>query len=219
VKALIIGGGKIGSFLAQKLDTDGHTVTVIEVREDRAQELADDLDAVVIRGDGTDVGVLEAADVEDADWLLALTGLDEVNFVACQLGLALGTGHVLARLNSPWNRATFEALEIPVVGVTRLIAEVMSREMAVSRLDRIAVIGRGQLSLVEYDLHASFPPTALRDLALPKPSVIAVVLRDGEAMVPDAETQLRPGDRITAVTTVEQEAALHRIFSEGDVSA
>ncbi len=213
MRMLLIGGGKVGSFLASRLVSAGHFVALVEENQDRVQAVADDVNAVVIHGDGTNVGVLEAAGVDDADWLLAVTGLDEVNFVACQLGLTLGVQHVLARLNTPWNRATFEALNIPVVGITDLMVQVISQEVALSQLERIAVIGRGQLSLCEYEIPKGFSPTALRDLELPAPSLIAAIVRADEVIVPEAGTRIRPGDRITAVTTVAQESALQQVFA------
>lgn len=213
MRALLIGGGKVGSFLARELLAAGHAVAVVEPNAERAEALADDLDAVVIQGDGTDVGMLHAGDVDRADWLLAVTGLDEVNLVACQLGTTLGARRVLARLNNPLNRPTFDALEIPVVGVTDLLVQIMSQEIAVADLDRVAVLGRGQLSLCEFEVPDDFSPTAIEDLDLPRPSVIAVVLRGESAIVPEANTQLRPGDRITAVTTVALEATLHGVFA------
>jgi trk system potassium uptake protein TrkA len=213
MRVLLIGGGKVGSWLAQELVSQGHLVALVEESEDRAQAVADDVDAVVIHGDGTDVGVLEAADVHNADWLLAVTGLDEVNLVSCQLGLTLGAKRVLARLNTPLNRATFEALKIPVIGITDLMVQVISQEVAVSQLARIAVIGRGQLSLSEYEIPESFTPTRIQDLKLPDRSLIVAIQRDDQVTVPKATTRLLPGDRITAVTTVAQESNLQQVFA------
>ncbi|MDH3500070.1 MAG: NAD-binding protein [Acidimicrobiia bacterium] len=213
MRVLLIGGGKVGSFLARELVAADHAVTVIEANPDRAQAITDDVDAVVLQGDGTDVGLLEAADVHRSDWLLAVTGLDEVNLVACQLGLTLGAKRVLARLNNPLNRPTFEALGLPVVAVTDLMVHVISQEVAVSDIERIAVLGRGQLSLCEIQLPEDFEAVRIVDLELPQPALIAVVLRGDEAIVPGATTRLHPGDRITAVTTVANEAALHTLFA------
>jgi len=213
MRVLLIGGGKVGSWLAQELVSQGHLVALVEESEDRAQAVADDVAAVVIHGDGTDVGVLEAADVHNADWLLAVTGLDEVNLVSCQLGLTLGAKRVLARLNTPLNRATFEALKIPVVGITDLMVQVISQEVAVSQLARIAVIGRGQLSLSEYEIPESFTPTRIQDLKLPERSLIVAIQRDDQVTVPKATTRLLPGDRITAVTTVAHESNLQQVFA------
>jgi trk system potassium uptake protein TrkA len=217
MRALLVGGGKIGSFLARELLGADHAVAVVEANSERAEALADDVDVVVIHGDGTDVGMLRAGDIDRADWLLAVTGLDEVNLVACQLGMMLGAKRVLARLNNPLNRPTFDALEIPVVGVTDLIVQIMSQEIAASDLERIAVLGRGQLSLCEFELPNGFASTLIEDLELPRPSVIAVVLRGDIAIVPEATTRLEPGDRITAVTTVALESTLHDVFAAKEV--
>lgn len=213
---LLVGGGKVGSFLARELVSEGHFVAVVEPNEERAQDVANDVDAVVINGDGTDVGVLRAAEVAAADWLLAVTGLDEVNLVACQLGLTLGAERVIARLNAPGNRATFEALHIPVVAVTDLMVQVISQEIAASDLDRIAVVGRGQVSLCEFDVPDGFEPTKVQDIALPDPAVLAAVVRGDQVVVPGAATMIRPGDRITAVTTVALESELRRVFTGED---
>jgi len=212
MRVVLIGGGKIGSYLARELVAAGHFVAVIEAREDRAEALSNEVEAVVIHGDGTNVEKLKSASVHDADWLVAVTGLDEVNLVACELGPTLGAKRVLARLNTPRNRPTFDALKIPVVGITDLMTQVISQEVAVSQLHRTAVLGKGQLSLCELDIPSEFAPIELRNLELPAPSIVVVVLRDDQAIVPEATTQLRPGDRITAVTTIAQESALHQVF-------
>lgn len=214
MRVLLVGGGKVGSFLARELVSEGHFVAVVEPNEERAQGVADDIDAVVINGDGTDVGVLRAADVAEADWLLAVTGLDEVNLVACQLGLTLGAARVLARLNAPGNRATFEALRIPVVAVTDLIVQVISQEIAAADFDRIAVVGRGQISLCEFEVPQAFEASEVRSLRLPVPAVLAAVVRGERVLVPGADTIIEPGDRITAVTTVAKETELLRAFSD-----
>jgi trk system potassium uptake protein TrkA len=210
---LLVGGGKVGSFLARELVSEGHFVAVVEPNAERAQSLADDVNAVVIHGDGTDVSVLSAADVADSDWLLAVTGRDEVNLVACQLGSTLGSKHVIARLNAPANRATFEALHIPVVAVTDLMVRVISQEIAAAGLERIALVGRGQVSVLEFEVPDSFPPSEIRTIDLPDPTVLAAVVRGAEVIVPGANTVIGPGDRITAVTSVTQEDALRQVFT------
>lgn len=216
MRIVLVGGGKVGSFLAQELISAGHGVTVIEPNSDRAQALADEEEAIVILGDGTDVSVLESGDAHRADWLLAVTGRDEVNLVGCQLALALGAKRVLARLNNPLNRATFEALDIPVVAVTDLMVQVITQELAVSELERVAVLGKGALSLCELDIPSGFSPVRLADLDLPVPSLIAVIVRGDDAFVPGADTVLMPGDRLTALTTMSLESSLHSVFRNGE---
>jgi trk system potassium uptake protein TrkA len=213
MRLLLVGGGKVGSYLAHELSSDGHVVTVIEGSERRALELSENSDILVFEGDGTDVELLRAADVDRADWALGVTGLDEVNLVSCQLAMTLGAKRVLARLNNPRNRPTFDALGIPVVAVTDLMGKVITSEVEVSDLARVAVIGGGRLSVCEIEIPVGFPECALADLKLPQPAILAALVRDDEASVPDATTRLRRGDRVTAVTTLENEGAVRDALS------
>lgn len=206
MRMLVIGGGKVGSYLTRELLKAGHVTTVIEADETRARNLAEATKALVFAGDGTDVDLLKSADVHRSDWLLAVSGHDEDNLVACQLARTLGAKRVLARLNDPRNRATFEALGIPVVAVTDLMAQVISREVEVSDLHRIALMAGGNVSLIERIVPEGFPTRPLSELVFPQPSVLVTVIRGDDVVVPSADTVLRSGDRVLAVTTLENEA-------------
>lgn len=216
MRLLIVGGGKVGGFLARELVGTGHAVTVIEPDPVVASRLAEETAALVVRGDGTDVAQLEHADVERTDWVLAVTGADEVNLVACELAVTLGAARTLARLNDPRNRATFDALGIPVVAVTDLMAQVISHQVELADMERIALLGRGQISLIELEIPPGSPPRRVVDLTLPAQTILVSVARDDEVVVPGADTVLETGDRILAVTKVKQEAAVQRAICEID---
>lgn len=203
MRVTLIGGGKVGSYLAKELYKGGHVVTVIESGHAHAESLTDDSKVLVLEGDGTDVNLLKSADTDRADWVLAVTGLDEVNLVACQLALTLGAKHVLARLNNPLNRPTFEALEIPVVAVTDVMATLISREVEVDEFRHITLLGRGEVSVYEIDVPGHFEPAPVAELRLPKGSLLVALVSGDEVSVPTASTMLQPGDQVTAVSSVD----------------
>lgn len=203
MRVTLIGGGKVGSFLAKELFRAGHVVTVIEEAHNHAEALSDDSKVLVLEGDGTDINLLKAADTDRSDWVLAVTGLDEVNLVACQLAMTLGAEHVLARLNNPLNRPTFEALEIPVVAVTDVMATLISREVEVDEFRHITLLGRGEVSVYEIDVPEDVEPVPVAELRLPKGSLLIALVSGDEVSVPTASTILRPGDQVTAVSGVE----------------
>ena len=78
--AVIVGGGKVGRNLAKELLDDGITVAIVEKDAGKCENIASKLNALVINGDGADYSVLESAGSKDADYLIAATGSDEVNF-------------------------------------------------------------------------------------------------------------------------------------------
>ena len=206
MRVIIVGGGKIGAYLARELRKHKHVVVVIELDPDRARKVDAETDVLVLIGDGTDLTLLAEAGIDKADWLLAVTGQDENNLVACQLARTSGRcPNVLARLNDPRNRATFDALGVPIVGVTDLIGQIMSRELDLDALKRIAVLGRGTVSLVEVDLPADVTVRSVGDLSIPQPAVLVVIQRGSTVLVPGAASEIEPMDRVVAVTLVELE--------------
>lgn len=207
MRTVIIGGGKVGSYLARELDAAGHHVTVIESDLARATLVGETTSALVLHGDATEIRLLEQADLHRADWVLAVTGRDEDNIVACQLAGTLGATRMLARLNDPRNRSTFDALEIPVVAVTDLMVQVISREVAVDVEEavRVALLGRGQISLIEIEIPADVEPQKVIDLSLPERTILVSVMRGDDVVVPGPYTVIESGDRVLAVTNVENE--------------
>jgi trk system potassium uptake protein TrkA len=223
VRIVVVGAGKIGRHLVRELAEAGHAVTVAESDGEVARRLAESVDALVLEGDGTSMSLLKAAEVSRADWLLAVTGQDEVNLTACELAETMGAKRVLARLNDPRNRATFDALGIPVVAVTDLISQLISREIDFLHLERIALLARGRISLIEAEVGSLTPPRRVADLGLPEQTVLVAVTREGEGgevVIPRGDTLIQPGDRVLVVTAVEQEsevrAALRRGPAAGD---
>jgi trk system potassium uptake protein TrkA len=216
MRVTLIGGGKVGFFLARELHEAGHVVSVIEEAHSHAQKLTDESKVLVLEGDGTDVNLLKAADTSRADWVFAVTGLDEVNLVACQLALTLGARRVLARLNNPLNRPTFEALKIPVVAVTDVMATLISREVEVAEFRHVTLLRRGEISVYEVDIPDHFSARPVAELRLPSESLLIAVVTDSEVRVPTATTQLRPGDQVTAVSRVDLEDAVHAALGYRD---
>lgn len=111
MKVLVVGGGMVGGHVAELLVAAGYEVTVVEPREVALARLRRIVPgAVVVAGSGTRSSVLEAAGVESADIVCAVTGADETNLMIATLArYEFGVDRVLARVNDPRNRWLFEA--------------------------------------------------------------------------------------------------------------
>ena len=208
MRTLIVGGGKVGSYLARKLARSGHTVTVIEPRHDVAMKVVGETGVIVFEGDGTDVELLKRADVHRSDWMLAVSGKDDVNLVASQLGKTLGATKVLARLNDPANSPTFAALGIKTVAVTDLMVGVLERDLKVDVLEASVLLAHGKLSVTEFEVGPTFEEKALQDIDVPSFSVIVAVERGDVLIVPRGPTVIRPGDRVVATSLVDKASDL-----------
>lgn len=220
MKTLVIGGGKVGAFLALKLAHDGHVVTVVESHHDIAQKLEDKVskenlrsNCLVFVGDGTNVTLLKDADIARADWVLAVSGKDDVNLVAAQLAKTLGVEKVLARLNDPANRETFKALDIKAVAVTDLMARTLELDLKSDVLERAAVLAHGRLVVSEITVGQNFETRPLRDIEVPISSVIVAVERDDEVHIARGDTLIGPSDRVVASSLIDAADELPVIFA------
>ena len=206
MKVVIVGGGKVGHHLARVLRRERKPVVVIELDQERAEEVANETGALVIHGDGTDVRILQEADLEHATRLVAVTGSDEDNLVACQLArTAFDCPEVLARVNDPRNERTFTALNVPLVSVTSHLVQLLGQKIDLGELNRIATLGDGAVLIVEVEVPENRSPVAVAALGLPEPTLLAAIRRGKEVIIPDGTSQIVPGDRVVAVTQAESE--------------
>jgi len=212
---VIAGGGKVGRAIAVDLLADNHDVAIIELIEDRCEELLRDHDLLVIHGDACEVRYLEQARVERAEVFVATTHDDDDNFVACQLALAsFAVPRAIARVNAPYNEAIFDRMNIEAVSTTTLISRLIREELTVGELIHLYTLRAGKVNLVEIDIprDAQRAERAIVDLDLPRESVLVCIFRnvDGadEIVIPRGDTTLRSGDQVIALTTPEFEDEL-----------
>jgi len=215
---VINGGGKVGSFLAQTLHQKKHDVAVIEKRPDVIKMLAEELpqNVLLIQGDGCDPRAQEDAGVGHADVFAAVTKNDDDNLVSCQLArINFNVKKAVARVSNPKNESVFNALGIRAISSTSILSHLIEEEMTVSDIIRLHTLEKGKLSLVELDV----PPgdsevfyKTVSELTLPEKSVLVTIMREDKVIIPRGNTEIEPGDRIIALTDIEHEEELCRIF-------
>jgi trk system potassium uptake protein TrkA len=209
---VIIGAGRIGFNLAQKLIQDKHVVTVIEKDRARADGISQNLDAMVINGDGCEPRYLEDAQVTKADVVAAVTADDEDNLIVCQLAKEVfGVKRTVARVNNPRNEHIFTALGVDVpVNATAIIAKIIEEESSFEDFINLMTFKRGKLALIRVDITDDSPviDKMLKQITLPENSVLVSIVRGDSIIVPKGETVLLKGDDVIALTTIENEQQL-----------
>lgn len=209
---VIVGAGRIGFNLAQKLIQDKHAVTVIEKDKARAEGISQNLDAMVINGDGCEPRYLEDAKVSKADVVAAVTADDEDNLIICQLSKEVfGVKRTVARVNNPRNEHIFTALGVDVpVNATTIIAKIIEEEASFEDFINLMTFKRGKLALIRVDLTDDSPVInkSLKEITLPQNSVLVSIVRGESIIVPKGDTVLLKGDDVVAMTTIENEQQL-----------
>lgn len=100
MKIVLIGVGEVGFHLAKALSEDGHDITAVDINPEKCRRITEHLDAIDVEGNGASPKTLHKARVEDADYVLCLTRIDEVNLIAAQQAHELGAKHIIARLRN-----------------------------------------------------------------------------------------------------------------------
>ena len=204
---LIVGGGKVGTYLARGLLKQQHEVVVIEKDARKAQMMTNLLESdIAVIGDGCDPNILIQAGVARADVVVADTGDDEDNLVVVLISKKHSKARCIARVNNPKNKLIFESLDteqpVTVISSTEIILDIIDDRVNATTLETLARLGKGDLELVQLSILNDSPASGRRiaDLALPTGSVIVAVDRGaGEVVIPNGETVFTPGDAVIAM--------------------
>ncbi|HXG77638.1 MAG TPA: TrkA family potassium uptake protein [Gaiellaceae bacterium] len=212
---VVAGGGKVGANVTRSLLEMGHEVTLVEQRPARFARLEEEFGPVVLRGDATEISVLERAGIaRPPELLLAVTGDDEDNLVISQIGKeGYGVPKAIARVNDPRNQSHFDLLGITqTVCATTSILGLVEHEIPEHGLVRLLQLRREGLDVVEVQIGSNAPAAGMRvaGLSLPDGSRLVSVFRHGRSELVEPRTVLRPGDQVLAVVRPEAAPALRR---------
>ena len=212
MKVIIVGGGKIGYYLAKTLMEHGHKPTIIEKDRELCSHLATQLDITTFCGDGSSKDILEDAHAGDANALVCVTGSDQDNLICCQLGKhEFHIPQTIARVNNPKNMEVMKKLGVDIpISSTDTIARLVEREIDVSRFRHLLSLNRGEASINEIQIPegSALHGKMLMEISLPAECVIVSITRDGKFIIPRGFTQLMEKDLLLIVA---QNTVLHEI--------
>ncbi len=202
---IILGAGEIGFHMAQTLVAQAHNVTVIEENERVAADVSDKLDALVVRGNGSSVSLLEEARVAECDVFLGLSSEDNTNVVAASLAKSLGAKKSIARVHSDvqrdqWlldYRAHFNVDYL--FSSERLAAVELAKHIRNPDCLIVEEVARGRIELQQTPIQPNSEAVGkrLRDLGLPARVRVGSIQRGGQAIIPDGDEILTDGDVVT----------------------
>ena len=218
MRVVICGAGQVGFGIAERLSTEGHDVSVIDVAPQLIANVRDQLDVRGVIGHGSHPDVLAQAGAGDADLLIAVTQSDEINMVACQVAQTIfQVPTKIARVRAqayltPVYQELFTRDQIPIDVV--ISPEIEVGEMVLRRLslpgavetvrfadDKIIVVG------IMCAPDCPVVDTPLRQLTELFPNLGAVVVgvyRQSHLIVPQSEDMLRIGDLVYVVVPRDQ---------------
>jgi trk system potassium uptake protein len=207
MRIIIVGAGAVGSYLAERLSSEGQDVLVIEADEEKAADLQDAIDALVMVGNGASMTTLERARVAKADLLIAVSDSDGANILACNTAHELGVKRTVARIEDPGLREGVDRLGVDVViDPSATASEELVSLVRQTGVSELVYFADGELVLVGGIVAAASPlaRAPLHHLRLRQAEwgwVVAAIVRHGQTIVAHGDTEVRAGDHALLMTT------------------
>ena len=206
MKIVIAGTGKVGRTVAAVLSEEDNDVTIIDLDPETVSLVSNDLDVICVEGNAADPEALRGAGVASADLVVAATEKDEVNMVCGIASRKLGAKHVIARIRDPLYLHQVAFLR-DAMGLSQIInpeyecAKEISRILRFPGASRVDAFSKGSVEIVEHRIpeKGALDGVALRDLGTRFGArvLVALVEREGNALIPNGNTVLRSGDRLS----------------------
>jgi trk system potassium uptake protein TrkA len=209
VRVVIVGAGHDGSYLAERLVTEGQEVVIIEADEDKAARIQDRLDVLAVQGNGASPAVLRRAGVEGAGLFLAVTDSDGANVLACRGAKALGVRRTVARVEDSDLREVSPGLGVDVVVDARVSTSQQAARLAEhAGVTEYADFAHGRLSLVagvvtEGSSAVGRSVLDLRQNVSGWHFILAAVVRGDVTEIGRGETQIEAGDHVVVMVEAD----------------
>ncbi|AKB54245.1 MULTISPECIES: Trk system potassium transporter TrkA [Methanosarcina] len=223
MKAIVIGAGEVGYHIAKFLSAT-HDVIVVEKDEDVARRV-DELDVQVLEGNGANADIL-ASIIHDADILVAVTGIDEVNIVACMTAKLIIRSHsgwketkTIARVSNPdyidvpvtsRSQVGVDIMICPELALASEVAEVLSSPSAIDA----EVFAGGKVQMMEFAIRpdSKFVGKQIQDLKLDECCIVSAIFRKQEIIIPHGDDIINANDHMVVVGKPRALEELGRIF-------
>ena len=227
-RALLLGGGRTAEMIAESLLYRGVDVAIIEKKHERALELSENLaKALIYEGDVTDVEMLEEADVARQDLVIALTGEDDANVLACLYAKSVSAQskktngddgietiavvHRLKLLDLLETNQVDTALSPRTATANSVLRFVRGDVESVAAVETFL---HGDVEILEFAVSDESPcvDRSIGDMQLTKGALIGAIVREGKAQIARGHSTFRANDHVIAIAKPESVEKLTALF-------
>jgi trk system potassium uptake protein len=194
---VIMGCGRVGSLLALELESNGHTVAVIDQSKEAFRRLGPDFKGRTVTGVGFDRDTLLEAGIEGAQAFAAVSNGDNSNILAARVAReSFGVTNVVARIYDPGRAEIYQRLGIPTVATVLWAADQILRRLTPEGSRSEWRDASGTVQLAEVHPHIDWFGLPVKEIEKAAALRVAFLTRLGEGLIPDDGTVLQDGDLI-----------------------
>ena len=215
---MILGGGRLGYYLAKNLEPVDVKVKIVERNLKRCEFLSSMLETtIILNGDASDTDILEDEGISDVDILVASTDDDKLNILACLLGTRLGARRTITQIRRTDYMPLIQSVGIDVaVNPQILTREAILKFVRKGKVESLTLIDSGNaevIDLIVSQAHRKIFGKKVKDINFPTGVIISSIDRNGEAIIPNGEDDIREGDRITIFVSEKSIRKVERLLN------
>ena len=210
---IIVGCGKVGAALANKLADEGDNITIIDIIPEKIRNITEDLDIMGVVGNGSSISILKEAGIENTDVFIAVTGSDEINLLCCMFAKKVGRCNAVARVRNPIYSHELDFIK-QQLGISAIINPELATAREISRLlrfpaaENIDTFADGRVQLIKFQLNNTqgLDNVPLKDIPgrMNCDVLVCAIERGNEVVIPDGDFTLQCGDIVTILVTKEK---------------
>ncbi|MFR1722840.1 NAD-binding protein, partial [Emergencia timonensis] len=215
-KVMIIGGGKTGFYLAEKLSEFGAAVKLVEKSKARCHYLSTHLNNVmVLHSDGTDISLLEEENMNEMDAFVTATGYDEENLLLALTAKQHGIADVISKVSHESYKGLIERMGVDVVlNPLDITASNILRFIQGSKKIISSLLIQGQAEIMEIIAHSHMTMIGvpLAELELPDGVLIAAIHRGQDVIIPSGKTKIELHDKVIILSLLSEIGDLEKLL-------
>lgn len=205
---IIVGCGRVGRSIAEQLNTEGHSITVIDESYEALEKISDSQNVMAIQGNGATYSVLKEAEIEDCDLLIAVTAADELNLYTCLLAKNAGVKSTIARVRNPEYISDVEVVKEDLkltlaINPEYTCANEIARLVKFPGAIKISSFAKGVIDFIKIRLTEQTPIAGKKvaDCASVLKGAVRIVFveRGGEFYIPNGDFVLQANDMVSFV--------------------
>ncbi len=215
---IIIGGGNVGRAIASRLEADDRRIRakIIEKNRECAEEAADSLErTIVLHGDGLDMTLLEEANIERADAVLAVTDDDKTNLLSSARAKAVGVPLVVSLVNDPTLVSLLQPLKIDAyINPRATTVSSILRHIRHGRIRAVYSVGDAEAEVIEAQVLNSSPIAGkeIRNVEWPAGAIVGSIQKGKDTFSPTGSTRVEEGDLLAVFVLAADVPQVEKLF-------
>jgi trk system potassium uptake protein TrkA len=213
LKIIIAGGGGLGTKLAELCIKEKHDVVIVEKEDKVAEDLGEKLDALVLKGDASERKLLNDADIEHADALVAVTSDDKTNLMICEVAKDYKVPKIVARVNDTESEEVFMKLGITAsINTTTSVVFAFKKALEKSGERLIGLVAGEKIEIFEKIVSDKSKINGKKIGDIQNNFIIGASYRNGQLIKVKPETLVREGDVLVVCVPVEDVKRVNALF-------